>query len=525
MAPGTPSDRDEEPNADSASPDSPAVAPLDPTVDPTVDPATARVEESVGSQAAKGVMWMTAQTWLARAGGLVTLAILTRLLAPEDFGLLAVATTLLTLTYVLSDLGLATYVVQAAEIDRRSLSTAFWVSLAGGVILAAGIFFGAPAIADLLRIPQSVPILRAMTLIVLMISATSVPLALLRRRMSFRLLAVQASIGAILAQIAAIVAAFSGLGVWALVLQLVVGQVVASVAMWFSARWRPTLEFSVPDFKIMSGFGVHVVGSGLVFLARTWAETGIIAAGVGIRELGYFNIAQRLVQTAMELSGAALHPVSTVAFAKVSGSTERLRDVHTRASAASQTVVTPLMVFIAVAAPVLVPFLFGPEWTVSAAIAQPLAIAAVLAFGAQLDHGLFDGAGRPGRWLVFATFICLCSIALTSLTVASGVVVVASAFVVTAAIELVGRWLIVGRLLHTSPFDVAKPFLLVLPSAVASALAGFVAITLLASAPPVVNLAVTGLTILGVHLVGVRFVTPAAWTDLTGLIPMRARPR
>lgn len=525
MEPGTPSGRDEHPGSDPATPDDAAAAPLDPTVDPTVDPATARVEESVGSQAAKGVMWMTAQTWLARAGGLLTLAILTRLLAPEDFGLLAVATTLLTLTYVLSDLGLATYVVQAAQIDRRSLSTAFWVSLAGGVILASAIFLGAPAIADLLRIPQSVPILRAMTLIVLMISATSVPLALLRRRMSFRLLAVQASIGAILAQIAAIVAAFNGLGVWALVLQLVVGQVVASVATWFSARWRPTLEFSVPDFTVMSGFGVHVVGSGLVFLARTWAETGIIAAGIGIRELGYFNIAQRLVQTAMELSGAALHPVSTVAFAKVSGSADRLRDAHARAAAASQTVVTPLMVFIAVAAPVLVPFLFGPEWIVSATIAQPLAIAAVLAFGAQLDHGLFDGAGRPGRWLAFATVICLCSIALTSLTVSRGVVVVAAAFVITATIELIGRWLIVGRLLQMSVLDASKPFLLVLPSAIASALAGMGMMALLESAPPLVSLAVTGLSILAVHLIGVRFITPAPWADLIGLIPTPPRGR
>lgn len=468
-------------------------------------------------------MWMTAQTWLARAGGLVTLAILTRLLAPEDFGLLAVATTLLTLTYVLSDLGLATYVVQAAEVDRKSLSTAFWVSLAGGVTLAAAIFFGAPAIADLLRIPQSVPILRAMTVIVLMISATSVPLALLRRRMAFRLLAVQASIGAILAQIAAIVAAFGGLGVWALVLQLIIGQLVASVAMWFSAHWRPSLEFSKRDFKIMSGFGIHVVGSGLVFLARTWAETGIIAAGLGIRELGYFNIAQRLVQTATELSGAALHPVSTVAFAKVSGSTDRLRDAHTRAAAASQTVVTPLMVFIVVAAPVLLPFLFGPEWTVSAAIAQPLAIAAVLAFGAQLDHGLFDGAGRPGRWLAFASVICLGSIALTSLTVAHGVVVVASAFVATASIELFGRWLIVGRLLEMNPLTAAKPFLLVVPSAVMSALAGIAVMALLASAPPVISLGATGLAVLTAHLVGVRFFTPRTWVDLRGLVPIPAR--
>lgn len=478
-------------------------------------------EESVSSQAAKGVMWMTAQTWFARAGGLVTVAILTRLLAPEDFGLLAIATTLLTLTYVLSDLGLSTYVVQAAQMDRRSLSTAFWVSLMGGVIIGLAIFLAAPGIALLLRIPQSVPIIRAMTVIVLLIAATSVPLALLRRRMAFRLLAVQASIGAILAQIVAIAAAFAGLGVWALVLQLLVGQVVASVAMWINARWRPTMEFSRSAFKTMSSFGVHVVGSGLVYLARVWAETGIIAAGLGVRELGYFNIAQRLVQTAMELSGAALHPVSTVAFAKVSSSVERLRAAHTRAAAASQTVVTPLMIFIAVSASILVPFLFGSNWTVSAEIAQPLAIAAALSFGTALDHGLFDGAGHPGWWLIFSTIILGCSVAVTSLSVRHGVLMVAFAFVATATIEMVGRWLLVSRLLGTNVVSTARPFLMVVPAALASAAAGLGSMWILRTSPTIVALTVVGMIVLVVHLFLVRTITPIVWADLLSLVPLR----
>lgn len=484
-----------------------------------------KLDSSVGSEAARGVIWMTAQTWLARAGGLVTLAILTRLLAPDDFGLLAIASTLLTLTYVLSDLGLATYVVQAGEIDRRSLSTAFWVSLAGGVILAVAIFVGAPAIADLLQIPQSVPIMRAMTVIVLLISATSVPLALLRRRMAFRLLAVQASIGALLAQIAAIVAAVSGLGVWSLVIQLVVGQLVASVAVWLSARWRPTFEFSRSAFKTMSAFGINVVGSGLVYLTRTWAETGIIAAGLGVTELGYFTIAQRLVQTATELSGAALHPVSTVAFAKVNSSSDRLRAAHARAASASQTVVSPLMVFIVVAAPLLVPFLFGVNWTTSAHIAQPLALAAVLSFGTALDHGLFDGAGHPGRWLAFSAVVCACSIALTALAVPQGVVLVASAFVVTATVELLGRWFVVGRLLDVNMLATGKPFLTVLPATALSTLAGLAVMTLVQSVPTVVALAVTGVAVLAVHLVVIRVTARATWHDLIGLLPRRLRRR
>ncbi|MBN9105289.1 MAG: lipopolysaccharide biosynthesis protein [Propionibacteriaceae bacterium] len=466
---------------------------------------------------------MTAQTWLARAGGLVTIAILTRLLAPEDFGLLAIASTLLTLTYVLSDLGLSTYVVQAATIDRRSLSTAFWVSLLGGGMIALAIYLLAPGIAALLRAPGAEPILQAMTVIVVLISLTSVPLALMRRRMQFRLLAFQFSAGAILAQIVAIVAAFSGWGVWALVLQLVVGQLVASVTQWISARWHPSWEFSRPDFGIMVRYGVHVVGSGLVNVGRTWIETGIVAAGLGIRELGYLNIAQKLVQTATELSGTAILPVSTVAFAKVKSSITRLRDSHARATALAQAIVTPAMVLIVVSAPVLVPLVFGPEWGPSAPVAQLLALAALLAVGREIDHGLLDGVGRPGRWLAFTTVICTLSVGLIALGVPYSVLVIAGAYLVVALVELVGRWFVVGRFLQATVLQTAMPFLMVLPAAIGSALAGLASVTLLRTAPELLTIAATGLVVLAVHLGIVRLLTPATWTELVALIPGRGR--
>nr|WP_300148044.1 oligosaccharide flippase family protein [Propionicimonas sp.] len=486
-------------------------------------PQTPSGEESVGRQAARGVLWMTAQKWVARAGGLITITILTRLLHPEDFGLIAIAWTIVTLTYVLSDMGLATYIIQADEVDQASLSTAFWVSLIVGVSLGGVIFLSAPPLAAALAEPAASPILQAMAGLILVIAASSVPLALLRRRMEFRRLAVQEVSGSLIAQVVAVVAAFAGLGVWALVLQLMVGQVITSVLMWVAARWRPTADFSRPEFRTMMRFGVQVVGNGLVGVFRGWAETGIIVAGLGIRELGYFNIAQRLVQTAADLSGSALFPVSTVAFARSNSSMARLRAAHARATGLSQTVVTPLMVYIAISASLLVPFLFGAEWMLSAEIAQFLAVAAALAFGTNIDHGLHNGVGRPGRWLGFAVAIFGVSVVLMLIAVPHGAVVVAMAFVGTALAEAIGRWVFVGRLLEQGPIQTARPFLLVLPAAAASAAAGLLAMRLLAGAPVLVTLAVAGLTVVLVHAGVTRLLTPGIWTDLVSLLPARLR--
>lgn len=478
---------------------------------------------SIARQAAHGVLWMTAQSWLARAGGLVTVAILSRLLAPEAFGVLAVATTLLTFTYVLSDLGLSTYVVQAPQISTRTLSTAFWVSLLGGIVLALAIFFGASPLAHLLRVPEATPVIESMVIVVVLITLTSVPIALLRRRMAFRTLALQASGAAILAQVAAVGAAFGGLGVWALVLQLVVGQLVSTVAAWITARWRPTLEFSGPEFRVMTGFGINVVGSGLVGVGRTWAETAVITAGLGVRDLGFWSIAQRLVTTATDLSGSAILPVSTTAFAKVNSSAERLHRAHAKATGVAQTVVTPLMVFIIVTAPVLVPFVFGSRWGTSATIAGPLAAAAALSFGTAVDRGMFDGAGHPGRWFVFSTGIAALSVVLTAGTVREGMLLVAYAYVVTASVETIGRWILVSRFLSVGVRSTARPFLNVMPSAAVGALVGVAAMTLLGGGNAVLVLAVTGLLVMSVYLAMTWLTNRTAWEQIIVLTPVRRR--
>ncbi len=172
----------------------------------------------------------------------------------------------------------------------------------------------------------------------------------------------------------------------------------------------------------------------------------------------------------------------------------------------------------------LVPFLFGQDWGISAAVTQPLALAAVLSFGRELDHGLLDGVGRPGRWLAFTTVICTLSVGLVACAVPYGVLVIAGVYLLVAFVELVGRWFVVGHFLEAGALRTARPFLLVLPAAIASALAGLASMALLAPAPALVTIAVTGVVVLAVHVVVIRLVTPATWSEILALLPCRRRP-
>lgn len=478
-------------------------------------------EESLSQQTSTSVIWMTAQKWLSRLGGFATIIVLTRILTPEDFGLAAAASTMMPLVYVLSDVGFSTYIVQVEKVEPRTLNTAFWFSVTCGLVLSVAVIGCAPLIAALLRLPEVAALLMVMTTSVLMIAVASVPTALLRRRMAFRQLAVMDLVSTILAQIVAIVAAVLGAGAWALVLQILVSQLVGTVWVWIAAHWLPGLGFSTSEFKLMGAFGINVVGSEFLVVARGWAETAIVAAGLGVRELGYLSIAQRLVTAAQDVTVSALLPVSTVAFAKVRGVGGRLRSAYLRATSISYAVATPLMLFIAVASATLVPFLFGADKTVSADVTPALALISLLNLGGTIGYGLHLGIGRPARWLAFIAVSYAVSISILAYSVQFGMMALMAAWVGTAAVEAVARWFVIGRSIDASPWQVAVPLLGVVAPATIASILGMGVMALFNGRYAFAAIACTGVVVVLVYLVALRLIRPVTYADTLAVLPGR----
>ena len=443
-------------------------------------------EEGIGRSAASGVLWLAAQKWVVRISGFATLLVLTRTVSPREFGVVAAAMTFVPMLYLLSDLGFSTYLLQTAHIDRQSLSTAFWTSIAAGAVLSGTLWAVAPLVAQAFRIPDLVDVLRALVLSVVPTVLAGVPLALLRRSMRFRAVAVQALVAAVLAQVVAVVIALRGGGVWALVGQLVVAQWVIAVLAWRGARWLPSLWLSPRQFRTMASFGLRVSAVDFVAMSRLWAESWIITVTLGPSAMGLFNIGQRLVQVAQELAAASMVPVSTVVFARVRESMSRLLVTYVKALGVAYAVVSPLMIVIVVTAPALVPLLFGDEWRASVAPdagagggghhhlgrhARPRAVLRARSAGVLALH--------------YSVVVDAVTVGATAVAVRWGLVGVAVGFVVVAGLATSARWVLVGRLLGLTTQQVARPFLVVLaPTAVTTAVGTLVFHVLSATGRP-----------------------------------------
>lgn len=464
-------------------------------------------------EAASGVAWTLSQQWLLRIFGFVTVALLARLLAPEDFGLVAIGLTLLPLVQLLADLGFSTYLVQADRPARATYNTAFWYSTTVGSLLCGALVLVAPLVADLFGVPEAATVIRSLAPTACLVALGAVPLAILRRELRFRRIAVQAAVAGVSGQLVAIVLAVTGFGFWALVWQTIVVQTVILVLCWRAVSWRPGLEFSWREFTVMARFGVSVIGASLVSQSRLWLENVIVTYFLGVGGLGYLNIAQRLVLIAHDLTTNAVAPVSVVVFARIRDTAERLLAGYLRAQFLAHTLVVPVMLVLAIGAGDIFPLFFGSQWEVSVGPGQVLAIAGIFTMSG-IDQGLLLGAGRPGAWLAWVVVVDAATVLTTLSLAARGLSAVALGFLGVAVVGTAVRWFVVGHVLGTRWWTVASPLVRVLPAAAGAAAAGLLAREVTRSLPALPSVALVGLAVAAFYVPLVRWTLPSVWEDL-----------
>jgi hypothetical protein len=156
-------------------------------------------------------------------------------------------------------------------------------------------------------------------------------------------------------------------------------------------------------------------------------------------------------------------------------------------------------------------------------VTQALAIAAILTLGAMIDYGLFNGVGKPGRWLAYAAVTDLLTLAMTAALAPRGLLAVAAGFIGVALIATTVRWVLVGRLLVCTPQRVAGVFGRAMVAVAGSAAAGLSVRSATSDAPALVSLGFIAAAVLFVHVALVRLVSPLVLTDIRDTLPLPRR--
>lgn len=336
---------------------------------------------------ARGLTWTLIDAWGTQLLGLIVFAILANLLMPADFGLVALAAVFVAFAQLLVDQGLGDALIQRPTVTRIQMDTAFWAAmLTGSLLTIGGIAFAGP-IAALLGEPGLEPIIQALSLTFIFSALNSIQMALLRRTMRFRSLALRRLSAVAGGGAVGIAMAVWGYGPWALVGQQLTAAAISVVTLWSVSPWRPGFHFSRADFRSLFGFGINVVGGDILnFLSRN-VDNLLIGASLGLTPLGFYAVGYRFLDTSQVLLANFARKLAFPVFSALQGDVPRLRRAYARATGALSVVILPGYIGLALVAQEAVVVIFGPQWKESGPVAAILFL-----IGPVLTIQLFSGA-------------------------------------------------------------------------------------------------------------------------------------
>ncbi len=440
---------------------------------PTADAAAAAGDAGPGlrGRAVRGALWTGAGRGVERLLGLATFVTLGRLLDPSAFGIVALASAVIAVVQVVSELGFATWLVQADEVDERAASTAFWTALGLGAVAAAALLAGAAPLAGALGEPDLAPVLRWLSLSLVLSGMASTPIALLSRQLRFKELAVRQTVSVALGAAAGIALAIAGAGVDALVAQLLVQQVASVLILAVTARWRPRPLWSAATAADIARFGLRLVGIQGLQQLRDRGEPFLIGALLGVTALGFWVIASRLLTVLLDLGLSVVSTVASPTFVRVRDEPERLFRAYETCLAASSLAVGPALIGLAVTSPLLVPLVFGAQWQDSVPVAALLALGGLATAMTFFDRSVFVARRRLGVELALVAPIVVLHLGLIVVVGPLGLVPLAVAVALRQLVTWPVRLLVLRRTVGM-PLRAQRRALLVLGgSAVAGALA------------------------------------------------------
>lgn len=407
--------------------------------------------DRLAPRAGNAFLWQAARLGGSKIIFLARMLVLARLLAPEDFGLMAIAILGVEMLLTFSEFGMVPSLVQQPQPSVRQYHCAWTLGLTRALGVAGILYVVAPAIAALYAEPRAIPLLRVMAFRPLLEAAASIRVAELVRELQFRSLAVlhlsDAVVNAALSIALAPIA-----GVWALPAGILAGKGTYLVFSYILAPCAPRLAFDRVVAAPLLQFGRWVFAVAIIsFVGRSIVQA-VISRTLGVGALGVYSLAARLAFLPSEFTSELVGAVAFPLYVKVRGNVEQATRVFRSLTLGLAAVLLPGSVLLIALAPSLVTFVLGPRWEGSAPVIQVLVAGGLVGLMSDVLAPMFQGFGQPRRQVATEVVQSLVLIgAVWPLAGAAGLVGAAAAWV-PAGLAAQGLGMLYAHQILRQPF-------------------------------------------------------------------------
>ena len=362
-------------------------------------------ESSIEQQAIKGASWLAFYRLISQLFSWVVTIVVARILSPEDYGLMAMATILTGYAMLFNELGLGAAIIQRPKTNQEELSSVFWFSFMTSSVLAMGAFAAAYPTSWIFGEPRLIPITKTVSVVFIINGLQIVPLSLIKKELNFKRLGFIEMTGILVSCVGMLVMALLGAGVWTLIGGYIIQGVTKLVLLYYHQGWFPRLYYRFQDAKSYIGFGIMVAVGGSFHYVFEQSDKFFAGRAWSSKILGYYAFAWQLACMPTDKIVTLINQVSFSVFSRLQDDRERFNKFYLNINKATATLVLPLFAGGFILGDELIRVVLNEKWWAISTLFRFLCLAQILVSINAVNNFVHTAQGRP-EWRLYFNGTC-----------------------------------------------------------------------------------------------------------------------
>lgn len=288
--------------------------------------------------------------------------VLARLLDPAVYGEIALIMVFICIMQVFVDSGMGTALIQKKDADDLDFSSVFFFNIVVCLFLYGLMFLLAPFIAEFYHSPHLTPVIRVLSLTLVVSSMRNVQQAFVSKNLIFKKFFYATLGGTIGSAVVGIAMAYMGFGVWALVGQQLTNVTLGTIILWFIVQWRPRAMCSLQRIKQLFNYGWKILVAALLDTGYVQLRQLVIGRIYTAKDLAFYNQGHHFPHVIVANINTSIDSVLLPAMAVEQDDKERVREMTRKAISVSTYIMMPMMMGLAVCAEPLVRLVLTEKW-------------------------------------------------------------------------------------------------------------------------------------------------------------------
>lgn len=377
-------------------------------------------EDSLTAKTLSSFFWRFGEKCVQYVVQLVIQILLARLLDPDAFGVYAVLYGLITILGIVMQGGLITSLIRDPDADDGNFVAILLINLTIALVLYAALFALAPAFASFFNMPDLTIPLRVGALSLFLSAYVAVQTGKLMRSMDFKLIFLRTFGAVVFSGICGVVAAYSGMGIWALVIQQLSNQFFCCVALSIISPIRCKPKMSLDKLRLLFGFGWKICLSSLIKGGYDSVLDLLVGKSLGAFDLGLYNRGRKFSQVACTAIDDPMQNVLLPAFSKRQHDLSALRYALKSSVAVYSFVAAPVLAGAVYFAEPLITLLLTDKWSAAVPFFQICCLSYLLLPILTPSLQALNAIGKSGIGLFLESFRLAASVSVFLIVAANG---------------------------------------------------------------------------------------------------------